>query len=196
MSDDSSWRPYMPVKLHAPEVDFIENRLAEYHGAFNTRTVRYDNTLHHFVALTPLQTIPAPGNLAAYSVPPPLQPRPTPGSVNDMSFWSEVFPKAMNLLKREPETAGRDKSKWGIRQLSLWRDVQARLDLAKRHYEFNDQPGYIGKARKKTRQILDKTVAPVQQGMKLAPNTTVASPVVGVINTILDVRNRSMKLSQ
>ncbi|KAK8062741.1 hypothetical protein PG997_014838 [Apiospora hydei] len=102
------------------------------------------------------------------------QSRPTPGSVNEMGFWTEVFPQAMSRLT------------WGIRHLSVWADVQAKLDMARREYDHYNGQQNIGKFRRKLRRSLDKAAVPIQQGMKLVPDIEIASPVVGAIDLLVD----------
>ncbi|KAK8137126.1 hypothetical protein PG984_005066 [Apiospora sp. TS-2023a] len=113
------------------------------------------------------------------------QPRPTPAIVGDMDFWSDVFPEAMRRLKEGPLPYN-GPPQWGIRHLSIWPDVQAKLDMARRDYDhFNGQQN-IGRFRRKLRGAMDKAAVPLQQGMKLVPDLEIVSPVVGAIDLILD----------
>lgn len=122
-------------------------------------------------------------------VPIPPQPRPTPGFINNMDFWSEVFPEAMNRLNDEslPECEPY-RSQCGIRHLSIWPNVQAKLDMARRDYDFHNGSQHFGKFRRKLRLGMDKAAVPLQQGMKLIPDIDTISPVISVISLLLDVR--------
>ncbi|KAK6857868.1 hypothetical protein PG995_005567 [Apiospora arundinis] len=115
------------------------------------------------------------------------QPRATPGSISDMGFWGEVFPEAMRRLNQEPlPYSGLYQHQWGIRHLSIWPDVQAKLDMARREYDHYNGQQTVGKFRRKLRHALDKAAVPLQQGMKLVPDVEIASPVVGAIDLLLD----------
>ncbi|KAJ8125353.1 hypothetical protein O1611_g8286 [Lasiodiplodia mahajangana] len=104
-----------------------------------------------------------------------------------MEFWAEVFPRAMEKLNTEPlPYNGPYQSQWGIRHLSGWADVQAKLDMARKDYYFYNDQQHTGKFRRKLRLVADKAAVPLQQGMKLIPDIDVASPVIGVIGLLLD----------
>ncbi|KAI0183770.1 hypothetical protein EV127DRAFT_446185 [Xylaria flabelliformis] len=173
--------------LHTPAVDFIENRMSEYHPAFDVSGFRYSPMQNQFVPLADSHAA-SPLTLAPLSpaalVPP--QPRSPPGSVSDMDFWSEVFPEAMNRLNQESlpdsEVYGRQ---WGIRHLSAWPNVQAKLDMARRDYDFRNGQ-HVGKFRRKMRLAMDKVAGPLHQGIKLMPDIDIISPVVSVIGLLLD----------
>ncbi|KAI0100560.1 hypothetical protein GGR51DRAFT_532420 [Nemania sp. FL0031] len=194
MSDQSHQGPSSSAPifvLHTPAVDFIENRMSQYHPAFDTSGFRYSPTQSLFVPVTdPTVVMHVPSPLAL--VPPPTgptipRPRPTPGSINEMGFWTEVFPRAMGKLKQEPlPYSGPYQRQWGIRHLSAWHDVQAKLDMARKDYYFDNDPRHTGKFRRKLRLVADKAAVPIQQGMKLIPDIDVASPVIGVIGLLLD----------
>ncbi|RYP66421.1 hypothetical protein DL771_007830 [Monosporascus sp. 5C6A] len=209
MSDQGSRTPQGPspsspapaFMLHTPAVDFIENRMSQYHPAFATNGIRYSPTQSQFVPLagpTAVVHVPGPSTLA----PPPAapatpQPRPTPGSINDMGFWAEVFPEAMNRLNQEPlPYSGPYQPQWGIRHLAVWRDVQAKLDMARRHYDFYNGQQNVGKFRRKLRSVMDKVAVPLQQGMRLIPNVDMATPVIGVIDLLLDAYRQAAEVRE
>ncbi|KAJ8110804.1 hypothetical protein ONZ43_g5783 [Nemania bipapillata] len=177
--------------LHTPAVDFIENRMTEYHSAFDTTGFRYSPTQSQFIPdSTPVAVthVPGPSTLAPLPASPaPPSPRPTSGSINDMSFWVGVFPEAMNRLNQDPlPYSGPYQPQWGIRHLSAWPDVQAKLDMARKDYDFYNGPQKVGKFRRKLRLVADKASGPLQQGVKLIPDIDVASPVTSVISLVLD----------
>ncbi|KAI1737675.1 hypothetical protein F4680DRAFT_427593 [Xylaria scruposa] len=194
--------PLPTFVLHTPAVDFIENRMSEYHPAFDVSGFRYSPTQNQFVPLSDSH-VASPSTLAAATAaaPPPAapippQPRSTPGSINDMDFWSEVFPEAMNrLIQESPSDSEVYGRQWGIRHLSAWPNVQAKLDMAHRDYDFrNDQR--VGKFRRKMRLAMDKVSAPLQQGMNLVPDIDIVSPVVSVICVLLDAYRQAAEVRE
>lgn len=178
--------PLPPFRLYAPEVDFIENRLPEYHEAFIPSKIRYDAGKRQFVGLVPGQS----QNLIIPNASPPSQPRPVPGAVVDMKFWDELFPNAMEYLNSESTVQSKHDGEWGIRNLSKWQDVQAKLEKARQVYDFENSSQNVGKVRRKVRSLMDSHHAIVQQAVKVVPNSDIATPIVGVINIIVDVRTR------
>lgn len=138
-----------------------------------------------------MQSIPGRTTLAAPPVSPSLpQSRPNPGLINDMDFWAEIFPEAMKFLNQDPlPYGGLYQPQWGIRRLSLWCGVQAKLDMARKDYDFHNGQHQIGRYRRKMRGNMDKVAAPLQQGVKSIPHVDIAMPVIGVIDLLLDVRN-------
>ncbi|KAI0457387.1 hypothetical protein F5B21DRAFT_93390 [Xylaria acuta] len=188
--------------LHTPAVDFIENRMSEYHPAFDVSGFRYSPTQSQFVALagpTTVMHVAGPSTLAPPpTAPTPPRPRPTPGSINNMDFWSEVFPEAMNRLGQEPlsDSSEAYRLQWGIRHLSVWPDVQAKLDMAQRDYDFRNGQQHVGKFRRKLRLVMDKASVPLQQGMKLIPDIDITSPVLGVINLLLDAYRQAAEVRE
>ncbi|KAJ2989594.1 hypothetical protein NUW58_g3394 [Xylaria curta] len=186
--------------LHTPAVDFIENRMSYYHPAFDIGGFRYSPTQSQFVPLkdpTATTYAPNPSTMAARPTGPILpQPRSNPSSINDMGFWAEVFPEAMKRLNQEPLSySGPYSSQWGIRHLSVWPDVQAKLDMARKKYDyFNSQ--HVGKFRRKLRQVLDDVAGPLQEGINLVPNIDIVSPIVGVIDLLLDAYRQAAEVRE
>ncbi|KAI1748401.1 hypothetical protein F4782DRAFT_534505 [Xylaria castorea] len=203
MADErASQGPPPAFVLHTPAVDFIENRMSEYHPAFDVNGFRYSPTQSQFVPLAgPTMHIASPSTLAPPPPPPaaltPPRPRSTHGSINNMDFWTEVFPEAMSRLNQESmpesEVCGRQ---WGIRHLSVWPNVQAKLDMARRDYDFRNGQYHVGKFRRKLRLVMDKVVAPLQQGMKLIPHNDMISPVVSVIGLLLDAYRQAAEVRE
>lgn len=128
------------IELHTPEVDFIENRLTEYHPAFDVSKVRYSNNQGQFVSIVP----PCSQGLTVPNVSTPSQARPVPAPIAKMEFWDSIFLVAVKRLDEESDI----KSKWSIRHLSKWDDIQATLEEAQNEYNFKNQPKTIAKARR------------------------------------------------
>ncbi|RTE72679.1 hypothetical protein BHE90_012907 [Fusarium euwallaceae] len=145
--------PHPTFRLQTPAVDFIEKQLSEYREAFYFRRVRYDASQGQFVAL-----IPAPSHgLMVPGASPPTQPRPAPA----------------------PSKYGEE---WGIRHLTKWQDVEAKLEKTRQVYDFETGSQNVGKVRRKVRSLMDDHYVIAQQATKLVPNSEISTPIVGVIN--------------
>ncbi|KAF6807172.1 hypothetical protein CSOJ01_08360 [Colletotrichum sojae] len=191
-----SHSPQPTFRLCSPAVDFIENRLPQYHPAFGSHNVRFDHSQDRFVAqITPRTNVLMPQSTSsAMAIPvvngipssPQRLPRPPPGVVNDMAFWHEILPLAMDALKHESVPSGLKDTKWGIRHLSTWPDVQAKLEMAQREYDFHHGQPDVGKFRRGLRKVLENHAVTLQQGTRLVPEIDIAKPVVGAIRVVLD----------
>lgn len=179
--------PSQPMVLHNPAANFVENRGPQYHPALYTPgTVQYDPSLTRFEPLSPPNSMQISSNLMIPDVPAP-SPRSTPGPINGMDCWAEVFPRAMKRLsEEEPEPRYGQEGKWGIRDLTVWRDVQARLDMAQRQYDHHHTSKDVGQFRRKLRDMMDKCTVPVQNTARII-NVDLAKPVLGAVNILLDV---------
>lgn len=162
----------------------------QYHPAYTTSSFSYDPTQGQFIVPAPGSMNGSTSSLATFHVPGPLEPRPVPGIVNDMSFWSEVFPLAMTELNKTHAPKQVDPSQWGIRSCSNWPHVQSKLEMARKEYDHDFGQEHVGKFRRKARHFLDKSVAPLQQIAKGVPSVDVASPIVSVATILLDVCRR------
>ncbi|KAI0872212.1 hypothetical protein GGS24DRAFT_468408 [Hypoxylon argillaceum] len=184
--------------LHTPAVDFIENRMSQYHPAFDTTGFRYSPTQSQFIPVSSPSNVTYPSILAPLPASPALpSPRPTPSSTNDMGFWASIFPEAIKRLNQEPlPYSGPYQRQWGIRHLSMWPDVQAKLDMARRDYDFYNGQQHVGKFRRKLRFVADKATVPLQQGAKLIPDIDIASPVISVIGLLLDAYRQASEVRE
>jgi hypothetical protein len=188
MSGQSSTNGSPPaIKLWSPAVDFIENRMWQYHPAYDANNFSYDPVKGQFVVAAPGSMTGLSSGLATANIPGPAQPRPAPGVVNEMIFWDEVFPLAMIQLNKTQVHKQLTASQWGIRHCSNWPDVQAKLEIARQSYDHDFGPEHVGKFRRKARRFLDKGVGPLQQVAKGVPQVDIASPIVSVANVLLDV---------
>jgi hypothetical protein len=178
-----------PIQLWTPAVDFVENRMWQYHPAYNAQNHRYDPIQAQFVALEAGLSASS-SNLLATNVPAYSQPRPAPGNVHDMDLWAVVFPGAMSELNTTPAPKQGDLQKWGIRTCSDWPEVQRKLEMARRDYDHLHGQKHVGKFRRKMRDVMDKSSIPLQQIVKGVPSVDAASPIVSVANVLLDVSVR------
>ncbi|KAK1573262.1 uncharacterized protein LY79DRAFT_662919 [Colletotrichum navitas] len=186
--------PQPSFELHSPAVDFIENRLHQYHPAFDARHVRFSPSQGQYVPRRPLPSdLSLPQNIMTATMAasdllslPQQSQRPAPSAVNDMLFWHEIFPKAMEMLKLDTSSCEIKDPAWKIRHLSTWADVQAILARAQQQYDFYSGPQQVGRFRRKMRSVLDDNTAKLQQVARLVPEVDIAKPVVGAIKVVLD----------
>ncbi|KFA78914.1 hypothetical protein S40288_11393 [Stachybotrys chartarum IBT 40288] len=186
--------PLPSFTLQTPAVDFMENRLEQYHPAFNPRHVRYDLLQAQFVAKMPPRTdelslqgghpsTPVPSGVIFSS---PRLPRSPSGAVSEMAFWEDIFPRAMESLRNDAASERIRDPAWQIRHLSTWSDVQARLDTARQKYDFHYGPKHIGKFRRWVRGGLDKHAITLTQATRVIPEMAITKPVIGAIRLVLD----------
>ncbi|KAK1993592.1 hypothetical protein LX36DRAFT_661366 [Colletotrichum falcatum] len=198
-----STTPRPSFQLHSPAVDFIENRLPEYHPAFDARHVRFSPSQGQFVVRrpppfelsSPQSTTPASTAGPDLLSLPRQSPRPAPVAVNEMQFWHDIFPKAMEMLNADPSCAIKDPA-WKIRHLSTWADVQETLIRAQRQYDFHSNPRQVGRFRRKVRSVLDDNTAKLQQISRLVPEVDIAKPVVGAVKVVLDAYRQASEVRE
>jgi len=175
-----------PIQLWSPAVDFVENRMWQYHPAYDAQSIRYDPTQAQFVALEPSLSASS-SNLLAANVSASPQPRPARGRSLWTDLWTVVFPEAMYELSKTPAPKQKDVQIWGIRTCSDWPRVQSKLDMARGYYDHLYGQKHVGKFRRKMRDVMDKGSVPLQQIVKGVPSVDVVSPIVSVGNVLLDV---------
>lgn len=166
----------------------MENRMAQFHPSLAPQGFSYSPGRGQFVAVPAMPVSQASSSLAPPNVLTATDPRPKPQSINDMEFWDGVFPKAMERLRETPELRKDPKRDWSIRHLTNWPDVQAKLEMSCRDYEFQHNPQAVGKFRRKVRGVLDKSSATLQQAVKVIPSMDIVSPITKVAELLLDVR--------
>ncbi|KAK2054093.1 hypothetical protein LY76DRAFT_597262 [Colletotrichum caudatum] len=186
--------PLPAFQLHSPAVDFIENRLHQYHPAFDARYVQFSPSQGQFVPRWPvLSDSSLPQGIMTATMAgsdllslPRQSPRPTPSAVNDMLFWHEIFPRAMEILNTDTSSCEIKDTAWKIRHLSTWADVQETLTRAQQRYDFYSGPEKVGRFRRKIRNVLDDNTVKLQQISRLVPEVDIAKPVIGAIKVVLD----------
>ncbi|KAK2033096.1 hypothetical protein LX32DRAFT_130447 [Colletotrichum zoysiae] len=186
--------PRPSFQLHSPAVDFIENRLHQYHPAFDARHVQFSPSQGQFVSRRPLLSDPSlsQGIMTATTAGsdllslPRQSPRPAPSAVNDMLFWHEIFPRAMEILNMDTSSCEIKDPAWKIRHFSTWGDVQETLTRAQQRYDFYSGPQQVGRFRRKIRNVLDDHTVKLQQISRLVPEVDIAKPVIGAIKVVLD----------
>ncbi|KAM0424977.1 hypothetical protein ACHAPT_009778 [Fusarium lateritium] len=113
-----------------------------------------------------------------------------------MKFWDEIFPSAMELLNSGPQTETNYDVEWGIRHLSKWQHVEAKLEKARQVYDFETGSQHVGKVRRKVRSLMDDHHVLAQQAVKVVPNSEIATPIVGAINLMVDAYSKASQVRQ
>ncbi|KAL7941802.1 hypothetical protein V8C42DRAFT_333750 [Trichoderma barbatum] len=160
---------------HRPaSVVFIDNRLQEHHQMFADPSVHYDSAVKKYV----------PSTLKEDAV---LVARPALTNINAMKFWENILPKAMSELNSTAEPESRSKTAYSIRGKTSWNDVYSSLEAARFKYE--NREGTVNKLREMRRKAANK-IAPLEGVVKIAskvvPEGTVATPVLGALQVLLD----------
>lgn len=164
---------------HRPaSVDFIDNRLPEHHQLFADPSMHYDPVTEKYVPI--MAKVDDSATLIA---------RPVLTNINAMKFWESILPKAMSELNSTAEPGGRSKTVYTIRDKTSWNAIYSILEAARFKYENREGPA--NKLREVRRKVASK-IAPLEGVVKIAsklvPDGTPATPVVGALEVLLDVR--------
>ncbi|KAI1662238.1 hypothetical protein F4813DRAFT_396912 [Daldinia decipiens] len=179
-------------------VDFIKNRLDEFHPGFAIPVSRYDSQLGVFmVTTTQLEQYPSP-NLEALQGPnnpkledpvdvaEELQSRPLAKPAEAKKFRDAIFPLAMAKLGNESpeEPKNRIRTGYSIRGKNGWKDVYGQLERARAVYTSNK--GIKGFTRKIYRGFAERVTQPTLGVIKLIPDNDYITPVLGAIQVLLE----------
>lgn len=131
--------------------------------------------------------LPSPGIL-------PTPERPLPPDVEAMKFWKSIWPKAMARLNETKEAPGRQEKGFSIRKAEAWKDVDQALIRAREEYDYVGLKGswrrkVFGKIKKRGRDLGENVAGPVKQIIKVVPNHDIATPVLGAVNLLMNVRS-------
>ncbi|UPX19622.1 uncharacterized protein EKO05_0009880 [Ascochyta rabiei] len=109
-------------------------------------------------------------------------------NIDAMPFWNDIFESAMvAFVKQSAEPKELKDSKIKIRDANSWGEVQICLQTAQDAYI--QATGVRGWIRKSRRVVADNSQLAVQ-GWKWVPNVEVTSPVVNVVQSLLEaIRN-------
>jgi hypothetical protein len=193
---------------HSLAVDFIENRLPKYHPLFRNPPPRYDRPTGHFVvastASQPVTMQPTLGPHSALAASPPAPPVPAVGSVvkpspevaKTMSYWSMIFPKAMDEFTKMPGISPpKDREqKYDIRIEKSWEAVYDKLEAARDKY--TKKTGFRGKARQVWRWTADNTTETLGLVIRLVPDIAIVTPVLGAVQVILEAVKRGADMRE
>lgn len=166
------------VNLQPPSVDFIDNRLDEYHPAFKANSsVQYDQTVGHYTVTPPGAQMLEPASEQS------LPPRQALPEVGQLKFWDTLLPEAMNRLRKKPTLTL--KPEYLIRDKTSWEDIHGQLQKAQELYEGNPKSTH-GKIKNLARKVTDnagffKQVADIGKGIDYV------SVPIAVVGILLDV---------
>ena len=188
--------------LQTPAVEFIENHSNAHHPAFGTPPSQYDPDRDLFVVCDPQPLrfgVPLESHmmhsLHATTAPPlpivdhdeRLPPRPLAKPSDALEFWDSVFEPAMAQFTKahmiEPPEISQMKR--GIRSKRDWTSVFDQLEAAKQKYSDVDK-GFKARFRKVYRKVAEN-VAPLGIVLDIVPSNEYVSPVLGVIQVLLEV---------
>ncbi|KAF5591405.1 hypothetical protein FPANT_5680 [Fusarium pseudoanthophilum] len=177
-----------------PCLEFIQERLFEFHEAFSNPDVRFSTARGRFEPMTHNQdagtgTEP-PGE---YEIP-DILPDTTTKHSDRRPFWEEMLPEAMEELK-----STRDEPKrligttHSIRGLKGWVGIVNVLEMARANYY--DYSGFIGFWKRSAHKVADN----VDEGkrlLSLLPNTEYSSVIHCVFDIVFDAAKRTAKIRE
>lgn len=101
-----------------------------------------------------------------------------------MTFWDSMFPEAMDALAETPEPEKRSRTRYHIREEQRWDAVYDKLWAARAKYTRSS--GLGGKLKSVRRKLADN-IQIVAGIMKFIPDVDYVTPVLGVVEILLDV---------
>lgn len=176
------------VLLQPLSVDFIDNHLPQYHEAFKNPQARYDLASRQYVPMLPvveMQPRSPPTKLKEEQVPEPRKLQP---ATEAMRFWTFIFEDSMKKFASrytdEPKHPTKDGYNYSIRGKKNWEDTYAQLQKARESYD--GKKGFWGRVKKGFRKAADHSDT-AKQVIKLVPDNEYVSPVLAVVEVLLDV---------
>ena len=135
--------------------------------------------------------------ISAPSMPRCSQPtsRQLPPKVEDMKFWGPMWPKAMSRLRKTAEASGRKDKGFSIREAKTWEDITNVINRAHEEYVglVQGHSNIGGRAKHLFRSSGERVATPLQQITKVLPNHPIATPVLGAVNLLMNVRCLRLK---
>lgn len=177
--------------------DFINNRLPEYHPAFENPSLRLNRMYEeHGLGSQASTSLVEHGAVVhgsnastnAFHANDVL-PRPNWTKPNVMMFWNDILLEAMNTFQLVPELKGRAKTDYDIRGETDWNMIYGKLEGARAAYQ--NKGGWLGILQKARRKVADN-ITPVAEvatvASKAVPNNPYSTPILGCVEFILNVR--------
>ncbi|CCT61542.1 uncharacterized protein FFUJ_01979 [Fusarium fujikuroi IMI 58289] len=182
------------TRRRQPCLEFIEERLPEFHEAFANRDVRFSIARGRFEPMKHNQD-PATGSQPPKDHElPDILPEDNLGDSDRRPFWEEMLPEAMEELKSsrdEPKRlAGTTRS---IRGLKGWVDIVNGLEKARANYY--DYSGFIGFWKRSAHKMADN-VDDGKRLLSLLPNTDYSSVIHCVFDIVFDAAKRTAKIRE
>jgi hypothetical protein len=158
-------------------VDFIENRLSQHHQVFRNPPPHFDLRTQCYIAAPTQNRMPnnaSPGPAA-------------PTNLDAMPFWNTIFIEAMARFQtRCAEPKEIRASRFRIRDKTSWSEIETQLQSARESYV--QATGIRGWIRQSRRAVADNSQVAVQ-AWKWVPNVEVTSPIINVVQSLLEVRS-------
>ncbi|KAJ4075774.1 hypothetical protein NW761_013036 [Fusarium oxysporum] len=177
-----------------PCLEFIEERLFEFHEAFSNPDVRFSTARGRFEPMTHNQDAGAGTELPGENDLPDILPGDTTKDSNRRPFWEEMLPEAMEELKStrdEPQRlAGTTRS---IRDLKGWVDIVNNLEKSRANYY--NYSGFIGFWKRSAHKMADN-VDDGKRLLSLLPNTDYSSVIHCVFDIVFDAAKRTAKIRE
>ncbi|KAF5706993.1 hypothetical protein FMUND_11323 [Fusarium mundagurra] len=177
-----------------PCLEFIEERLPEFHEAFANPDTRFNTAWGRFEPMTHNQDAGDCTEQPGEHDLPDILPDNTTKDSDRRPFWEEMLPEAMEELKStrdEPKRlAGTPRS---IRDLEGWVDIVNVLEKARANYY--NYSGFIGFWKKSAHKVADN----VDEGkrlLSLLPNTEYTSVIHCVFDIVFDAAKRTAKIRE
>ncbi|KAF5241185.1 hypothetical protein FANTH_9181 [Fusarium anthophilum] len=177
-----------------PCLEFIEERLPEFHEAFANPDIQFSTARGRFEPMAPSQDVGAGTEQPGEHDLPDILPDNTTKDSDQRPFWEEMLPEAMEELKStrdEPKRlAGTTRS---IRDLKGWVDIVNVLEKARANYY--DYSGFIGFWKRSAHKMTDN----VDEGkrlLSLLPNTDYSSVIHCVFDIVFDAAKRTAKIRE
>lgn len=166
------------VNLQPPSVDFIDNRLDEYHPAFKTNSnVQYDPAVGHYAIMPPGALMLEPVSEQS------MLPRQALPKAGQLKFWNTLLPEAMDRLRGKPIL--KLKPEYLIRDKTSWEDVHDQLQKAQELYEGNSKSSR-GRIKNILRNITDNSGS-IKQVTDVVKQIDYVSVPMAVMGILLDV---------
>ena len=171
--------PIEGIRLRSPVVDFIDNRLHEFHPAFANPQTHFNVITGHYVNMDASKSMQASERQIGLQF--------AERHPKDVTPQRDIFPEALKGLRSrcKDEPNGRLERGYSIRCSKNWDEVLSILQRA-RHSYYN-RPGIVGTLKKASRKVGDNT-DPINQMIRLIPDNCYTSPILGILNLLFDVR--------
>lgn len=188
MANDKNRIP--SLRLQPLSVDFIDNRLSQYHPAFKNPPSHFDPISGNFYAdKIYTKSMSTPGDLSH-----PMRTQlKNVGKTEPQHSRSHqaLFPEMMTNFRKEydKEPKGRCNTKYTIRSQTDW-DGVLRILIAAQDVRGDARPGAAGKVKKFAGK-LNAHSTKVKKLVPLIPSNTYTSPVIIVLNVIFDLSSLS-----
>lgn len=180
-------RPCIPdLARQPPAVDFIDNRLPDYHPIFANPPAKYDLVSGQYIRIPPPDPMQGGALPPTSTSPTEILRRPELKAVKAMGFWKDVFNDAKRqFIAENPDLKGRySKSPHNIRGKKTWTEVYTELDKTRADYV--KRQGIQGWFKMMWRETADH-IEPAILLVEAVPQNEYVTPVLGAVKFLLQV---------